>query len=286
MKNLNPPQLDSLNVYKRVKKNARDADKKLRLENIEHLVLSRYEIYESNATTLEVMTDSNIIDENDIKALGSCYNRNKDGYLEGEVVAEIIALQSSQHKNSCPYCGMDKPRTIDHYLPKSIYPEFSIYPPNLIPCCGHCNGKKSFKWLNNGKRLFLNFYYDDIPNEKFLNVELIFDSNPLIQEPRVVFELKNNSGIGPEQFSLITSHYKELGLLNELSEYVEEELSNLHDEILHNTHLPREEHIESLRRKKDSFVRKYGQNYWKSSLYEAIIESDEFFERIYKLRVS
>lgn len=120
----------------------------------------------------------------------------------------------------------------------------------------------------------MNFYYDDIPNEKFLNVELIFDSNPLIQEPRVVFELKNNSGIGPEQFSLITSHYKELGLLNELSEYVEEELSNLHDEILHNTHLPREEHIESLRRKKtvllENMDRTIGSHHFMKPLLKAM----------------
>ncbi|ANY75965.1 hypothetical protein BBD41_27200 [Paenibacillus ihbetae] len=280
MKNLLPPQLDSFEVYMQIKDNARDPDKKKRLIDLENKVFSRYEVYQSKVNNLESISESDITDEDDIKALESCYTRNKDGYLEGEVVATIIALQSPQHKNSCPYCGMDKPRTIDHYLPKSIFPEFSIYPPNLIPCCGYCNSKKSKKWLKNGQRLFLNFYYDQIVTTKFLYASLIFNQNTT--EPRVEFELRNSANISQNQFRLISSHYEELNLLNELSEYVEEELSNIYDEISYNTHLPENQHIESLRMKKDSFVRKYGVNYWKASLYDAIIDCSEFFERIYK----
>ncbi|MFD7523861.1 HNH endonuclease [Paenibacillus chitinolyticus] len=281
MRNLSPPQLVSEEVYRRIKKNARDEDKKRRLNIMENLIFSRYSIYESNTATLELIEDSNIIDKEDALALESCYTRNKDGYLEGEVVARIIALQSPQHKNSCPYCGMDKPRTIDHYLPKSVYPEFAIFPPNLIPCCGHCNGKKGVKWLLQGKRRFLNFYYDDIPDEKFLHASLLFDEDKNKQVPKVLFELKNNKQINEEMFYLISNHFKELDLLKELSEFVEEELSNIYDEIRHNTHLSQENHIENLTRKKDSCIRKYGMNYWRSALYETIIDSDELFDRIY-----
>jgi len=44
--------------------------------------------------------------------------------------------------NRCPRCGGSRPGTLDHHLPKSDYPEFAVYPKNLLACCQECNGKK------------------------------------------------------------------------------------------------------------------------------------------------
>lgn len=49
-------------------------------------------------------------------------------------------------KGKCPYCGgIGAPRNLDHYLPKSFFPQFSVLPQNLIPTCRDCNidGKKN-----------------------------------------------------------------------------------------------------------------------------------------------
>lgn len=49
-------------------------------------------------------------------------------------------------KEKCPYCcGIGRPRNLDHYLPKSYFPQFSILPQNLVPSCRDCNmdGKKN-----------------------------------------------------------------------------------------------------------------------------------------------
>lgn len=45
--------------------------------------------------------------------------------------------------SSCPFCGGDGARTIEHYLPQECYPEFSIYSLNLMPSCGSCNTKRN-----------------------------------------------------------------------------------------------------------------------------------------------
>ncbi len=43
-------------------------------------------------------------------------------------------------KDKCPYCGgIGRPETVDHYLPKSKFPQFSVLPINLLPCCRDCN---------------------------------------------------------------------------------------------------------------------------------------------------
>lgn len=40
----------------------------------------------------------------------------------------------------CPYCGgIGRPRNLDHFLPKTHYPQFSVLPINLIPSCRDCN---------------------------------------------------------------------------------------------------------------------------------------------------
>jgi len=45
--------------------------------------------------------------------------------------------------SSCPFCGGDGARTIEHYLPQECYPEFSVYSLNLMPSCGSCNTKRN-----------------------------------------------------------------------------------------------------------------------------------------------
>lgn len=283
MKTLEIPRLNAEEVYTQIKKNSKNTeniDKRDRLENLEALVFKRYKEYENLNVSLELISGSTISDRMDKEALGSCYSRNKSGYLEGEVVSKILSIQSAQHKNSCPYCGIDKPRTIDHYLPKSDFPEFSIYPPNLIPCCGRCNSKKNDRWLENGERLFLNFYFDSIPNVRFLTSKLVYSSDEEDKIPTVVFELIKHSEIQPKQYELIERHFKKLELLEEYSEAIEEELSNIHDLVIHNKTLSMEDHRENLRMQARMFARKYGVNYWRACLYDAVISSDEFFDRI------
>lgn len=62
----------------------------------------------------------------------------------------------------CPACGEDgTPNTLDHYLPQSIFPEFSITSVNLFPMCDICQGKKGTRTLDDeGQRLFIHPYFD------------------------------------------------------------------------------------------------------------------------------
>ena len=41
----------------------------------------------------------------------------------------------------CPYCNHNRPRQLDHVLPKEVtgYPELSLLPINLVPSCADCN---------------------------------------------------------------------------------------------------------------------------------------------------
>lgn len=57
--------------------------------------------------------------------------------------------------STCPYCNFGEQWEHDHYLPKSIFPEFTLYPKNLVPICKPCNGKKLARYHETGSRLFI-----------------------------------------------------------------------------------------------------------------------------------
>lgn len=48
----------------------------------------------------------------------------------------------------CEYCAQKKEpkyvhaRVVDHYLPRVLWPELSLHPPNLKSCCETCHQKK------------------------------------------------------------------------------------------------------------------------------------------------
>lgn len=60
---------------------------------------------------------------------------------------ELKARRNDHGLNECPSCGNPlSPDTLDHFIPKDSWPEFSIFPNNLVPQCRHCAPKKSSRY--------------------------------------------------------------------------------------------------------------------------------------------
>jgi len=57
-------------------------------------------------------------------------------------------------EGACPVCGRDGIGTLDHYLPKADYSEFSFLSLNLVPACSRCNTarKNLVRGANPGER--------------------------------------------------------------------------------------------------------------------------------------
>lgn len=73
-------------------------------------------------------------------------------------IYDEILVQSER----CPYCGNIGISTqLDHYLPKQSYPQYSVYPKNLIPCCKDCNeGYKRTMLAQTEEEQLINPYFD------------------------------------------------------------------------------------------------------------------------------
>lgn len=78
----------------------------------------------------------------------------------------------------CPICGIQKCKHLDHYIPREQMPEFSIFPPNLIPTCEVCNGKKHEKWLNeDDERIVFNAFFDELPDKPICECVITLDKH-------------------------------------------------------------------------------------------------------------
>lgn len=92
-------------------------------------------------------------------------------YKTPPTILQFIENLRSGIDGACPVCGRDALGTLDHYLPKANYSEFSFYSQNLVPACDRCNNKRSnaFKGVNVGERP-LHPYFDHFANDKILTV--------------------------------------------------------------------------------------------------------------------
>ncbi|HAS8590192.1 TPA: hypothetical protein I7788_20335 [Vibrio vulnificus] len=83
----------------------------------------------------------------------------------------------------CPFCGLVRASTLDHFLPKTSFPLLAIVPMNLIPSCKDCNTGKNTAVARSGSEQSLHPYFDKVPfyEEQWLFAKVI-DGDPLAVE--------------------------------------------------------------------------------------------------------
>lgn len=125
------------------------------------------------------------------------------------LIRETQALGVRPH---CPMCGTTLHSTHDHYAPAVKFPELSVHPLNLVPCCATCNSTKNNDWLDaSGERQYLHAYSDEIPESQFVEVDLHEDVN--FQVVGATFRLVRPVGISHARWRLLKNHFKRLRLL-------------------------------------------------------------------------
>lgn len=82
-------------------------------------------------------------------------------------------LKTSAKGNKCPYCTQRDVSTLDHYLPKAVYPQYAITPINLVPSCKDCNFNKGEDKVIRYSQSIIHPYYDKIDDEIWLQAQVI-----------------------------------------------------------------------------------------------------------------
>lgn len=129
----------------------------------------------------------------------------------------FVQLETMRKHNGlvvCPSCGEPgRPRTLDHYLPKDIFPEFSVLLLNLTPMCDWCQGEKLTDYVTeDGQKRYIHPYFDDV-NRPLFSIEF----TPPFSTPSIDIAVKEE--IRGELSSLVESHLEGVDFLARFKEY-------------------------------------------------------------------
>lgn len=141
-------------------------------------------------------------------------------YRSGQSIdAAVVTSARSVQVGYCPYCGIrlgrkafDRKDPCDHHLPRSVFPEFSVFAPNLVTACSSCNDTKNDDYQSPaGTRLFLHPYFDDCLREQLVaaTVEPVDGGTPLVRF-HVVFPTRR------AEAPLVYAHIAKLDVLAQL----------------------------------------------------------------------
>lgn len=164
MKRLPTPTYDDADISRKLANNTRLASYPL-LHNNRAAILTQYTNYTACGGDPWVVAPLTL-DAGLLQALQTHYERPpKD-------LALLSEMRDVGSPDVCPMCGSLHTGTLDHVLPKGIYPEFSVFTRNLVPAC-ICNSKRSttHKGLSAGERV-LHPYFDDVLTDRLISCEL------------------------------------------------------------------------------------------------------------------
>lgn len=267
---------DPFDFHKEVVDSKHKGPQKNIVEALETNVKISYNAYNEKFTNNQLVTLKPIaLQPNEQEALKGLYRFKAKSFYDLFVC--LTTTKSNKRDMLCPNCTLTDCSQLDHYIPKSEFPEFSANPLNLMQCCSICNQKKLDRWLEGGQPIFLNLYLDILPQSQYLFVDIKIDKSI----PKVNFYLQNTGRIDSTLFSRIESHYKELDLLKRFAEKADSVIS----EILRyytaaEARVKPSQFWEILTSHAKLDQQEFGFNYWKSVLTLGCCSNPDFCKYI------
>jgi hypothetical protein len=135
-----------------------------------------------------------------------------------------IATLRARTLQLCPSCGEEgAPNTLDHYLPKERYPEFSILPHNLLPMCDTCQTSKGTKTVDElHRRIFIHCYYDEFVDRQIVDLRI---GVPFSAPASIMLE--PTEALAPEDADLVRRHLQGLEIVNRYHRFFRSEYLHL-----------------------------------------------------------
>jgi len=246
---------------------------KTNLLALEQQVSARFALFETailNNNLFNMSEDAYLLGHKD--DLLSCYTGRTAKVKD--IFKAISNVQPKRFLKRCPYCGITIPKTYDHYLPETKFPELSVHALNLIPCCGTCNQTKNNNWKDANNRTFLYFYSDTIPSAAYLHVTI--NTNAAAKTVSAHFSIQKPSGSNSHAWNILESHYEKLKLISSYNEYANDEITELFNTCV--THIRCGGHqvtnfINQLTLTEEQL---YGPNHWRVVLMKALSINNYF----------
>ena len=264
------PANDAADLYQRISARRRQKKTKDALSRMRMRVESAYASYSASAPLFTGLAPLVNKGSTDYSRLYSQYD-----LMASEPRPDYDALLSRLASALCSYCLDGEVTNLDHLVPRTAHPEFSILPINLIPVCGRCNQIKSFPFVS-GPRAPLHPFFDRNLPHCIWSVSL----SHVAPDPDVRYSLVTPTSGDLGLTVRVWEHARRLRLPERFRTAALGEMTEAADvtKMLIDAGAPVADvlasHAESKARARRD--RRAGVNHWKTVLYEAL-ESDVAF---------
>ncbi len=190
-----------------------------------------------------------------------------------------LRLKGLARYGRCPLCAQRDVKTLDHYLSKDDYPELSVFPANLVPCCFDCNHEKgTYRAQHANQRLF-HPYFDDWSEHSLIQASLNIGEGVT-----VTYSVQHPEGVDLEVVTRARRHFRKLNLGQLYSDNAAVELVDKKLSFQETFDADGPEGLQDEMEREARSRRRRNRNSWQCALYTSLSLSDEFcgggFERI------
>ena len=233
-------------------------------------LLSRYRAYGRRSTELYRLRMLNVASQ----------VRSDCEHCFDQETAALAAMKSAIVDNLpaanrffCPYCCAVKWDTFDHFAPKALFPEFAVLASNLIPACHRCNGKKGDAWTKGGDLLLFNLYFDEWPDDQFLEIDLSYDDGM-----GATIDFRIREGPLGNASARMKSHFDRLNLLALYREAAASAVGEYRATLRQHS-LPTAAAVRAYMLEEANGLREvYGTNHWRAITADVLARTDAFLQ--------
>ncbi|MGY3884091.1 HNH endonuclease [Aeromonas aquatica] len=194
----------------------------------------------------------------------------------------LLKIKRNDHGLSrCPYCGNPRaPDTLDHFVPKDDWPEFSIFANNLVPQCRTCapiKGKKYYCSQNNIVMFTHPFYFNLLDLFRF-KINVSFD----IENSKPTFEVKiiKQTTVGQNDIARIKLHLEKLDVLSRVKQYCRAQFISWSNKLRRNNF----NIIDAFATRLSELPRADIGKDWESAFFAGMMECEEAIQYLHSLR--
>lgn len=174
----------------------------------------------------------------------------------------------------CPFCGVGRVSTLDHYLPKTKYPTYAVTPFNLVASCLDCNKNKTSDVPKSREKEFIHPYYDDFDDEIWLKVKILFNEEIVFK-----FYVEKPNNWSNEKYERAKYHLSKLKLNELYISHCGEEFTEYEDSARRLYSKGGVELVKSDLQDRIRERRSVTKNNWRAALYEGLLECGDFFDK-------
>jgi hypothetical protein len=191
----------------------------------------------------------------------------------------LIERRRNHNLEYCPYCGSPNiPDTLDHFVPKDILAEYSIYPNNLVPQCRTCapiKGKKYFSEKNK-EVIFIHPLYFTLLSTISLEIDVGLSGHHFSFVVSFLTTSTNN-----DEQKKITSHVSALRIKKRVELYCHKEVKRWERKLL-----VRSFDIENaFRTRIMEFHAEDDSCNWKVALYTSLLKNEKAMKHFKSIKV-